>query len=128
MKKTPKGVAEEIVTLSGVGMSWSGESQPTTDGSYWISYKGPGGTELTVRINLEGKIIGVTVEGKQSERYGEWTKVKDAALNCGSLGLPDDVKSSFKGGECSAGLRKDYDWGYVLAGNMNSILIRIVWE
>ena len=43
------------------------------------------------------------------------------------LKLPAEVVSHFRG-DCGRNDRQDYDWGYVLLGNMDNIFIRIYWE
>ena len=127
-KDKAKMLAEEIAALSGVSMTLSREAEPQKDGSYWVRYKSANQTEIYVLVDIDGNVKKINIEGTFAERYGEWTKVKDAALNCERLGLDSGVRTEFAGGDCSAGIREDYDWGYVMAANMNTVFIWIEWN
>ena len=108
-------------------MSFAGESKASTSGAYWAKASTAKGTSVTINIDQEGKITQVEVLGKYSERRGDWQAVKDAVLKWPGLKLPPAALSRFSG-DCGANGREDYDWGYILLGNMDNILIRIVWK
>ena len=98
------------------------------DGSYWVRYVSANQTKVYILVDMDGNVKKITIDGTFAERYGEWTRVKDAALSCERLGLDSGIRSEFAGGDCSSGTREDYDWGYVMAGNMNTVFIWIEWN
>ena len=104
------------------------EAEPQKDGSYWVRYTSANQTKVYIQVDIDGKIDRITIDGSFAERDGEWTKVKDATLNCERLGLDSGIRSEFTGGDCASGTREDYDWGYVMAGNMNTVFIWIDWN
>ena len=121
-------LAEEIAALSGVSLTLAQEAEPQKDGSYWVRYTSANQTKVYIQVDIDGKIDRITIDGSFAERDGEWTKVKDATLNCERLGLDSGIRSEFTGGDCASGTREDYDWGYVMAGNMNTVFIWIDWN
>ena len=127
-REEAKALAEGIAAAAAVSMTRSGESAPSAVGSYWVKYVSAKKTTVTVTIDAKGKVTEIEIRGAMSERYGEWTQVKDAALAYEKLAIPAAAQTVFKGGACSAGERQDYDWGYILAGNMNDIFVRIHWN
>ncbi|MBO4378536.1 MAG: hypothetical protein J5889_06215 [Clostridia bacterium] len=127
-KDKAKMLAEEIASLSGVGLTLSQEAEPQKDGSYWVRYVSANQTKVYILVDMDGNVKKISIDGTFAERYGEWTKVKDAALSCERLGLDSGIRSEFAGGDCSSGTREDYDWGYVMAGNMNTVFIWIEWN
>ena len=127
-KEEAKAAAESMIAAAGVKMTLSGESQPSASGSYWVRYASAKKTTLMLTIDKDGKITDIEVRGVMAERYGEWTTVKDAVLASDRLGLAADVQAVFRGGTCSAGERKDYSWGYILAGNMDAVFVMMHWN
>ena len=127
-KDKAKMLAEEIAALSGVSLTLAQEAEPQKDGSYWVRYTSANQTKVYIQVDIDGKIDRITIDGSFAERDGEWTKVKDATLNCERLGLDSGIRSEFTGGDCASGTREDYDWGYVMAGNMNTVFIWIDWN
>ena len=125
-KEEVKGWFSEIASLSGVGLSLYQERNETS-GEYWATYVSGKETGVTIHIDTEGTITAVSVTGRLSEQHGEWQTVKDAVLTWSKLKLPAEVVSHFRG-DCGRNDRQDYDWGYVLLGNMDNIFIRIYWE
>ena len=126
-KEDVKGWLNEIASQGGISMSFAGESKASTSGAYWAKASTAKGTSVTINIDQEGKITQVEVLGKYSERRGDWQAVKDAVLKWPGLKLPPAALSRFSG-DCGANGREDYDWGYILLGNMDNIFIRIVWK
>ena len=125
-KEEVKGWGAEIAALSGIDMSLS-QDRNATNGEYTATFSTAGGTDVEIRINAEGTITWVEVLGKLSEQHGEWQTVKDAVLQWDKLELSEEVVTHFRG-DCGRNDRQDYDWGYVLLGNMDNIFIRIVRE
>ena len=109
-------------------MKLSAESAPQSAGTYWVKYASAKNTTVTVTVDQNGKVTDVEIRGAMSERYGEWTQVKDAALALEKLAVPAGAQAVFRGGACSAGERQDYGWGYILAGNMNDIFVMMHWN
>lgn len=127
-KEEAKALAEGIIAASGINMTPAGESQPSESGSYWVKYTSVRKTSLLLTVDKDGKVTEIEISGAMSERYGEWTQEKDAALVYEKLAVPAEAQAAFKGGECSAGKREDYDWGYVMAWNMDALFVRIHWN
>ena len=127
-REAAKALAESIAAAAGVSMKLSAESAPQSAGTYWVKYASAKNTTVTVTVDQNGKVTDVEIRGAMSERYGEWTQVKDAALALEKLAVPAGAQAVFRGGACSAGERQDYGWGYILAGNMNDIFVMMHWN